>query len=227
VTTNNINIALPQLDLLIFDTKKGRSYGSNQQMYKIIWQRKSGCGPSTAANLIMYSAYCNRHAELNANLCMESNLPVTEDSMFFYMQKIWEYVTPGLGGVNKTSKFVKGVYRYALKRGLDLKLYAMDIPVDKKDTDVNLDSFLEFIRKGLECGCPVAFLNLCRGALTNLDSWHWVSIMALYEAKGTFYATLYDEGGKKDIDIKLWFETHTKDGGLVYFDPNLTEKITR
>ena len=220
-----MNIALPQLDLLIFDTKKGRSYGSNQQMYKIIWQRKSGCGPSTATNLLMYAAFCQRHNELNGNLCKEMELPVTEESMFFYMQKIWEYITPSLGGVNKTSRFVKGFRRYALDRGLDVKLYAMDIPVDKKDTAVNLTSFLEFINKGLECDCPVAFLNLDRGALTNLDSWHWVSIMALYEAHNKVYATLYDEGGRKDIDIKLWFETHAKDGGLVYFDPSLTERV--
>ena len=220
-----MNIALPQLDLLIFDTKKGRSYGSNQQMYKIIWQRKSGCGPSTAANLLMYTALSQRHGELNGNLCEEKGLPVTEESMFFYMQKIWEYITPGLGGVNKTSKFVKGFYRYTLDRGLDVTLYSMDIPVDKKSSDVNLDSFLEFIKAGLESGCPIAFLNLCKGALTNLDSWHWVSIMALYEARGSVYATIYDEGNRKDIDMKLWFETHTKDGGLVYFDPNLTKKI--
>jgi len=221
-----MNIALPQLDLLIFDTKKGRSYGSNQQMYKIVWQRKSGCGPSTATNLIIYAALCQRHSELNGGLCSEKKLPVTQESMFFYMQKVWEYVTPGLGGVNKTSKFMKGFYKYALDRGLDIKLRSFDVPVDKKGTDVNFGNFLEFIKAGLNCGCPVAFLNLCKGALTNLDSWHWVSIMACYEAHGTVYATIYDEGGKKDIDIKLWFETHTKDGGLVYFEPALTEKIS-
>ena len=38
---------------------------------------------------------------------------------------------------------------------------------------------INFVRLGLDQDCPVAFLNLSNGRLTNLDSWHWVTITGL------------------------------------------------
>ena len=66
-------------------------------------------------------------------------------------------------------------------------------------------------RAGLEEECPVAFLNLCRGKVKELDWWHWVTIIAMEGDR----VTILDSGREFDIDLALWYATTKKRGGFV------------
>jgi hypothetical protein len=72
---------------------------------------------------------------------------------------------------------------------------------------------LEFIQESLLLDQPVAFLNLHHGEVLNLDSWHWVTIVALDAESGRI--RVYDGGKKWDIDLHLWYRTTPRAGGFV------------
>jgi hypothetical protein len=66
---------------------------------------------------------------------------------------------------------------------------------------------------------PVAFLNLCNGEETNLERWHWVTVISVEyeEIKQGVFLSIMDEGMIKRINLALWYETTTLGGGFVYF----------
>ena len=65
-----------------------------------------------------------------------------------------------------------------------------------------------------------AFLNLNNGKEEKIDSWHWVTVVGvLYnDEKNILKATITDEGVLKNIDLGLWLETTTEEGGFVYYE---------
>ena len=65
-----------------------------------------------------------------------------------------------------------------------------------------------------------AFLNLSNGGLTNLDSWHWIAITALYLHDGEqLLAEVSDSGERKLIDLAFWYGSTRLGGAAVYFLP--------
>jgi hypothetical protein len=76
-----------------------------------------------------------------------------------------------------------------------------------------------FLEGALQQDSPIAFLNLCNGDEKNLQSWHWVTIIALeYSEDGnSAFIDILDEGLIKKIDLLLWYKTTTHGGGFVYF----------
>ena len=95
----------------------------------------------------------------------------------------------------------------------------MDIP-DKRMSRPALSSVVDFIAKGLDSDCPIAFLNLSNGKVSNLDRWHWVTIVGLETDQDNNHvsAQIFDGGKEFEIDLKLWYETTTLSGGFVFFE---------
>lgn len=202
-------------DIFNIKTKSGMiEYGANQNWYKDNWQRKSGCGPSSAANLFAYLASQNPNGEMLCDL----RPPFEQDSYLKHMENLWAFVTPTMNGVNSTKLFMDGSIKYAKSRGVHITTHHLDLGNKTDCKRPGVDECIEFIKEGLESDCPVAFLNLSNGKVKNLHFWHWVTIVDLWEdSDGTIYVTASDEGIKRDFDIKLWVETTLLGGGFVYF----------
>ncbi len=121
-------------------------------------------------------------------------------------------------GVNEAGMLVDGVTRYAGTRASagggclwHPGLTGSRLP---------LEQFRDFIVAGLSRQTPVAFLNLSNGKLDNLDSWHWVTVTALfYDPQGQLFAELSDSGEKKRVNLSLWYTTTRLGGAAVYFLP--------
>ena len=64
---------------------------------------------------------------------------------------------------------------------------------------------------GLECDCPVAFLNLDNGKIRRLDRWHWVTLIGLDGDT----ASIVDNGEAFTMDLRLWYDTTKTRGGFV------------
>jgi hypothetical protein len=202
-------------DILNIKTKDGKiEYGANQNWYKSEWQRKSGCGPSSAANLFAYISSQNPKAK---DLC-DLRPPYEQASFLEHMENLWSCVTPTAKGTNSTSLFIEGSKKYAASRGVEINGHSLNVRSRLDCKRPTAEEFIDFIREGLENNCPVAFLNLSNGRVDNLYNWHWVTLVELWEDEnGTVYATASDEGVKRDFDIRLWVETTLLGGGLVYF----------
>jgi len=195
-------------NLYIHDKGGGFVYGSDQEWYPTLWQRRAGCGPTTASNLMLYF-----QQKQNPRL-------LEKEEALLMMQELWRLVTPGIMGVHLLSQFTKGVEAFLPKVPYALKEQTLKIAKAKGERP-SLANVVDFLVSSFEADSPVAFLNLSKGALPNLDEWHWVTLVGV-EQQGEgerVYATLYDASLTWKIDLGLWLETTTRGGGFVCYLP--------
>ncbi|HKL59339.1 MAG TPA: hypothetical protein VJ863_05530, partial [Sphaerochaeta sp.] len=192
--------------LYIHDTGDSFVYGADQEWYPMLWQRRAGCGPTTASNLMLYFQQKNKPRLLE------------KEEAILMMQEVWKLVTPGIMGVHLLSQFTKGVEIFLPKLPFALTEQTLKIP-RAKEKRPSLASVVAFLIAAFENDSPVAFLNLSKGTLSNLDEWHWVTLVGIEQAgeDKPVYATLYDASLTWKIDLGLWLETTTRGGGFVWY----------
>lgn len=205
----DVGIARPDLILISDQNAAEAAFGCDQDWFADYWQRQAGCGPCTAATLLYYLS--RRHPDYARLYTAASH---NREDFTQFMSEIWHYVTPGSMGVNEASILADGVQQYAACFGFSLQPHILKVPALQHASRPTADEFTGFIRAGLQLDCPVAFLNLSNGQLTNLDNWHWVTITQL-DSHGI--ATIADSGERKTINLILWYNTSLLGGALVYF----------
>ncbi len=205
---------LPNLELLSLasQVELGKTYfGFDQEWYQGSWQRRAGCGPCTAATILYYLA------RTQPELAALYPYPASDQASFLlFMDLLWQYVTPGLRGVNEPAMLTDGIKDYAASIGLALASQTFPVPADQKKRRPLAD-FSQFIETGLARQSPVAFLNLSNGQLSNLESWHWVTLTALYQPKEAgLLAEISDSGSRKMVDLALWYGSSQLGGAVCY-----------
>ncbi len=185
-------------------------YGCDQEWYGKRWQRMAGCGPSTATNMMYYLKKVHYNAEIGQ----------TKSDFLGLMNVIWEYVTPGMGGVSSTTMLMKGFGKYLKDQKLDHPLDSIDIG-KKPEQRPDLSEVILFLEKALREDMPVAFLNLEHGSILELESWHWVTVVTLeYDLEErTAFTTIMDNGILKRIDLAGWLTSTKLGGGFVSLKP--------
>ena len=143
----------------------------------------------------------------------------TQAGFLQYMEALWPYVTPGSRGLDKPESLVLGCRSFALSRGCVLQGEILKTP-RRRENRPSPAACRDFLIQALDADCPVAFLNFSNGSLPNLDSWHWVPLIALTEGEGVLLCTILDEGAEKVIDLALWQETTLLGGALVSLFPD-------
>lgn len=192
----------------------GETYrGGDQEWYPDLWQRRAGCGPTTAAALLAYLSQTRP-----ALAPLRPLAGGTRTGFAQYMQALWPYVTPGARGLDKPESLVLGCRSFALSRGCRLEGEILKIPRRREDRPTPA-ACRDFLLRALDNDCPVAFLNYSNGSLPNLDSWHWVPLIALTEGEEVLLCTVLDEGEEKVIDLALWQETTLLGGALAAVFP--------
>ncbi len=201
--------AIRNPEYLHINTKKDSfAYGLDQEWYPTLWQRRAGCGPTTASTLMLYF------------LQKEGPRTIHKEEVLPLMEELWKLVTPGIMGVHVVSQFTRGVASYLPKLPFALTEQTLSIP-KTKGARPTLAQVVEFLSTSLLSDSPVAFLNLSKGSVTNLYEWHWVTLVGL-EQEGEdkpVLVTLYDASQAWKIDLGLWLETTTRGGGFVSYHP--------
>ena len=184
--------------------------GADQEWYADEWQRKAGCGPTTAAMLATYLAQSRpEYRPLYPSGSWEKGDVVA------LMEAMWSHATPGKKGVNTLHLFTKGLSAFAAERGVSLPLRTLDVPRFRLARPT-VDQCAAFLRSSLDADCPVAWLNLHGGGVPGLDDWHWVTVVGLEEQSGgPLLCTFLDGGAEHTADFRLWFQETKLGGGLV------------
>jgi len=205
------SISNPNLFMILDEDKRKSYYGCSQQWYTTEWQRRSGCGPTAASNIIFYLEHIQSNFDLEQSYNCKAN-------WLALMEEMWEYVTPTKHGINTTKMFYESLLTYAESKGLNVEFDFCDLPEDKS-LRPKLSEILNFLEKALSKDVPIAFLNLCNGEEKNLERWHWVTIISLEyeEYEKSAVIKILDEGQIKKIDLTLWYDTTILGGGFVYF----------
>ena len=185
-------------------------YGYNQEWYKTSFQKTRGCGPTAAAMLLLY---LNRREAGSLPYQSHSISSITQ-----VLEDVWNFVTPGwLLGLNSTRKFCRGVEVLAAHYELSWKCHELSLSAFKFKR-ASLSKVVKFLEEGIASDCPIAFLNLQKGRVTSLESWHWIVLVSLSyeESQKRFLATCYDGGRLLTFDLGLWLKTTRLGGGFVY-----------
>jgi len=185
-------------------------YGYNQEWYNTSFRRTRGCGPTAAAMLLLYLNIRESEPLSYKNHSISSIRTVLED--------VWKFITPGwLLGLNSTEKFCKGMETLLEHYGLRWQCRKLSIAADKSKR-TSLSQVVKFLEGGIAADCPIAFLNLHKGRVTVLESWHWIALISLsYDASQNRYmVTCYDGGYPITFDVGLWLATTRLGGGFVY-----------
>lgn len=195
--------------LLLVDEQGAEHYGADQMWYPTLWQRRAGCGPTTASHLMLYLN--------NMGLLGETKKIQDKQSMLTLMLQLWNHVTPGIMGVHLPSIFTKGISAFLEERGSSVKVESLSIPRDRSKRP-KLEELVSFITESLSHDQPVAFLNLSKGTVANLDEWHWVTIVGIKVGGEGDHVEIevYDAGQQWVIDLKTWYETTTRSSGFVH-----------
>ena len=201
----NMQASIQDINGLDIYTQQTVYHGADQDWFSSAWRRKAGCGPTTGANILRY---------------LGDRVPIdlpdrSKEGMQALMERVWGYITPGVFGLNSTRMFQEGMDRLLLELGSPLRCRVLDVPSEYENRP-SRETVADFFRQAFEEDSPIAFLNLDRGQLFNLESWHWISLVAA-ELKGRdFTATAVDNGRFLKLDMGLWLETTRRNGGFVY-----------
>ena len=196
---------------IIDETTNDISFGCNQDWYTTEWQRRSGCGPTVATNIILSL----KQNSTNDVRSIEMN---SKADCLSLMGKIWGYVTPTNRGINTLELFYHGMMEYAKSENMKLCYYFCNI--DRESfLRPKLVNIIRFIEKALDNDEPVAFLNLDSGEEILIERWHWVTVISLeYSESGIkAYVEILDNGELKKIDLALWYNTTRIGGGFINF----------
>ena len=206
------SISHPEL-LAIKDEAAGQSFfGGGQEWYSAEWGRKAGCGPTCAANLMLYLALTN--PELRP---LYQYNEVNRTNFVQHMEELFEFVTPGNMGLNRMEMFTDGVTAFAKSRGITLVPHTFAVPGFLAGGRAEASSLTEFVKDGLSSDCPLGFLNLTRGRVKNIQGWHWITITSADIGENRLTANASDEGYEISFNLRLWYLTTRMSGGLAYF----------
>jgi hypothetical protein len=208
-----IEISIKNMKLfeVIDEASSETFYGGWQEWYGVWWKRLSGCGPTTVTNIVSYISR-------TFGSVSGADAPLMKSEFRALMDDVWQYVTPSVRGIPSSAALIKGAVAYIAARNLELVPEELDIPKNRV-LRPRLIRLLEFLAQSLKDDIPVAFLSLDKGEEPLLDSWHWVTLLALrYEEDGSsVFADVADEGKLLHVDLKKWVDTTGLGGGFVRF----------
>lgn len=199
--------------LTIADGESQRtSFGGDQEWYADEWHRRAGCGPTCAANVTAYLALTR--PELRALYAGED----MRKSMFSaHMEEMYKFVTPGNMGLNRVEMYTRGMMNFAESRELSLQAHVFEVHGNMHRDRPPVSELAEFVRAGLASDCPIAFLNLTKGRVKNIQGWHWITITSADLSDTHLSACASDEGKQICFDLRLWYLSTRMRGGLIYF----------
>jgi len=194
----------------IVDDQGNIFLGASQMWYGKYWQRQAGCGPTTGTNLLWYLSK-TRHK----GTALSKGVRNRKMELLRLMENVWEYLTPGVMGVNSTKQFSDGLKQYGKTYNVHLNCHILDIPMNESARP-SIEQVSLFLAEMLSRDLPIAFLNLSNGRVWNLDNWHWVTLTG-FDAERKV-ALMYDQGTSREIDLALWLSSTVLGGGFVTAD---------
>jgi hypothetical protein len=185
--------------------------GCEQEWFGTLWQRRSGCGPTVASNLMLY-------LHRRGAIALPFDVAEGKAGCLSLMNRMWNHVTPSPRGINTIQRFSDGLFAFSGMYGLRLACTCLpfDIQADERTA---FREVVRFVAEGLAMDCPVAFLHLSNGDVADLDAWHWVTLvrMAVPEDGERAQVTYYDGNPSAVIDLRTWCDTTRENGGFVHF----------
>ena len=184
-------------------------YGADQHWYASQLSRMSGCGPTTAALMTMYmAAACPQ----SCAALYPHPLPARRADFAAHMERVREFVKPGLRGLTDPKEFARGVLAFAGQCGAE-------ICAQQISPKLSAGVAFGFFRQALLHGYLPALLIL-RNPARDIDefTWHWMAVTGCDDAKRTLAISTYGQRRELSFD-GAWVQNKPYYAAGVYFYP--------
>ena len=210
---NDVSIKHPEW--LYIDVNGKTSYGYDQEWFTDEWQRLSGCGPTTATQVVTYTMLRDGLLDVSQSADQVGALE--------RMNMMWNYVKPRFGGgVYKTQWMEAGLGKMLVEKDLPYDVHMINVsPFAASRVEIN--EAAEFLVQGLSQDVPIAFLNRHKGKEPALYTWHWVPIWSIYEEGDDIRCNIFDEGEIREFSLVNWLQDTILGGGFAYVSPKKLE----
>ena len=197
---------------------KTEYYGADQEWLRTRWERLSGCGPTTAALMMMYmaSAFPEGCAAL-----YPYTLPARKDEFAVHMALVREFVKPGIMGLTDPKVFARDTLEFAEAHG-------GGIIAQQIRHSLSAGVAFGFFKQALRHGYLPALLLLRNPSPELADfTWHWMAVTGCDDE--TRMLTVSSYGQKHEIAFDAaWNQQKPYYAAGVYFypqQPSENEKI--
>ncbi|WP_458462510.1 hypothetical protein [Paenibacillus sp.] len=189
----------------------GYSYGGNQNWYSQNTHKDRGCGPVAAANITNYLAKITNPSTYGG---LYSGNTTSKQDFLAHMDKMYDYVSPGILGKISVSGFASAVESYAKDKKVNLNRVT-------DNSAFTLDNTAAYIKAGLKLNSPVATLNLSKFSDYDYE-WHWMTITKYYrDTTDSRWIAVSTWGQRRSINYRTHFDAITSyrslGGGFMYF----------
>lgn len=188
-------------------------FGGDQEWFQRGRSRLDGCGPTSAATM---TAYLARTRPALKALCDCAD-DMRRTRFAAHMEALYTYVTPGNMGLNRVEMFTDGMAAYLKSRNIELTAHVFQAYGNLRKRRAPVEDIAAFVKAGLASDCPIAFLNLTRGSVHNIQSWHWITLVSAEIDENRLDVCASDEGELVCFDLRLWYLSTHMQGALVYY----------
>lgn len=227
---HTVRSAIKQPDWLRVRTEQGDvQIGPDQSWFASPYQRRRGCGPTTAALICAYTARKPGMVSLfrpykgaaRAQGLIDPDYVFSQEAMRRHMDDLWRYVRPGPGGLWRSSMMARGLRQFTAARGARLETQRFLVPWLKPRNPRFWPELLQFIRQQLRFDIPLAWLVYDRGKMDAVQSWHWVCVTGIrYQSDfGSCTLELVDHGRQVEVDLQGWYYGSRLGGAFVSLRP--------
>ena len=203
----------------VVDVATGRTYYGGHQRWLLDegvskFYSDRSCGVTAITNMLVYLAQ-NRPEKVrlfgkNHNIETDANAQRIKKSDYSALQKsVYNRILPAIWGVPTVTTITFRVQKFALERGVTLKVFKYS----KVWTEENVKAF---IASGLNKNCPVLLLTW-NSVIPDLKL-HWITVTRLYETETGTKMVTSNWGNMQTYDFNTWVNGSSLYRGVVYFE---------
>ena len=232
-----IKVKHPELFDVIDENGNITSGGDQHWFPKEGFIPPGACGATTASNILAY--LLRSRPELYA-LAQEADLggialplmstpvleendktqdvnaaPSTKDGYLEFMKRVYRFLYPRVGGL-LACHFLEGIAELANEHRIPVSAECLRVPIAQTKRP-SFAKAAEFICSSLDANIPVAFLILSGGGVAGLDTWHWVTILAIDDELKS--VEILDNTVTLWADLGIWLETSIMGGSFIRLFP--------
>ena len=196
--------------VILIDDNGEDVIAGNQQWFKKFSHSISGCGPTTAALILMYMASVFPD---KCRTVYPYDLPAIKEQFVAFMGEVREYVKPGLQGLTDAKFFGASTVEFAKSKGVNITAISVS-------SGYSVGVAYGYVKKAVDEGYLPALLIL-RNPAKELDefTWHWMAITGYDDEKKT--VLIATNGTEHELPFeKVWHQQKPYHAACVYFYPS-------
>ncbi len=198
------------LDFIKIKDGRQDTLGANQYWFNQKFAALSGCGPTTASEILAYLA--KKYPNTMRGIHAEATGELERKTFVQFMQAVREFVKPGMMGLTDIDFYTRETLNYAQSRGIALSAKQID-------TRLGDQAAFRHVADTIDAGLPLALLILTNPHPDIREyTWHWMTVIGYDRDDETIIVATHGRPHVLRFE-NVWVNGGGHKTGIVYFWP--------